>query len=57
MLVENMESRMPPFISGKYNGGEVAELKKMNELEAENAKLKRLVANLTLDNLILKDII
>lgn len=40
----------------KYNGVEVAELKKMKELEAENAKLKRLVANLSLDNLILKDI-
>jgi putative transposase len=40
----------------KYNGVEVAELKKMKELEAENVKLKRLVANLSLDNLILKDI-
>lgn len=40
----------------KYNGVEVAELKKMKELEVENAKLKRLVANLSLDNLILKDI-
>lgn len=40
----------------KYNGVEVTELKKMKELEAENAKLKRLVANLSLDNLILKDI-
>lgn len=40
----------------KYNGVEVAELKRMKELEAENAKLKRLVANLFLDNLILKDI-
>ena len=40
----------------KYNGIEVTELKKMKELEAENAKLKRLVANLSLDNLILKDI-
>lgn len=41
----------------KYNGIEVAELKKMKELEAENAKLKRLVANLSLDNLILKDVV
>ncbi len=40
----------------KYNGVEVTELKKMRELEAENAKLKRLVANLSLDNLILKDV-
>lgn len=36
---------------------QVAELKKMKELEAENAKLKRLVANLSLDNLILKDVV
>jgi putative transposase len=40
----------------KYNGVEVTELKKMKELEAENAKLKRLVANLSLDVLVLKDI-
>lgn len=41
----------------KYNGVEVAELKKMKELEAENAKLKRLVANLSLDVLMLKDVV
>lgn len=41
----------------KYNGVEVAELKKMKELETENAKLKRLVANLSLDNLMLKDVL
>ncbi|MBC7429130.1 MAG: transposase [Bacteriovorax sp.] len=40
----------------KYNGVEVVELKKKKELEAENTKLIRLVANLSLDNLILKDI-
>jgi len=41
----------------KYNGVEVAELKKMRELEAENAKLKRIVANLSLDVLMLKDVV
>jgi len=41
----------------KYSGVEVAELRKMKDLEAENAKLKRLVANLSLDNLVLKDVV
>ncbi len=30
--------------------------KRLKELEQENGKLKRLVANLSLDNLVLKDI-
>lgn len=30
--------------------------KRLKELEQENARLKRLVANLSLDNLVLKDI-
>lgn len=30
--------------------------RRLKELEQENAKLKRLVANLSLDNLVLKDI-
>jgi putative transposase len=41
----------------KYSGVSVAETKRMRELEAENAKLKRLVANLSLDNLALKDVL
>jgi putative transposase len=41
----------------KYQGIEVSDLKKMRELESENAKLKRLVANLSLDNMILKDVV
>lgn len=40
----------------KYGGLTVDELKRMKELEAENARLKRLVADLSLDNQILKDI-
>jgi Transposase. len=40
----------------KYAGMTVDELKKMKELEAENTRLKRLVADLSLDNQILKDI-
>ena len=40
-----------------YSGMQQTELKKMRELEAENQKLKRLVANLSMDNLVLKDVI
>ena len=41
----------------KYDGLEAAELKRMHALEAENAKLKRMYANLALKNLAMKDII
>lgn len=41
----------------QYSGLDVKETKKMRELEAENAKLKRLVADLSLDNLALKDVL
>ena len=34
----------------------VEELRRLKELEAENSRLKRAVADLTLDNQILKDI-
>jgi putative transposase len=35
----------------------VSELKRMKELEAENAKLKRIVADQALDNAALKDLL
>jgi len=41
----------------KYGGMEVNEAKRLRELEAENAKLKKLVANLSLDNLALKEVL
>jgi len=40
----------------KYGGMEVSDAKKLRALEAENARLKRLVADLSLDNAILKDV-
>jgi hypothetical protein len=40
----------------EYGGLQVDQAKRLKELEHENAKLKRLVANLSLDNLVLKDI-
>lgn len=41
----------------KYGGLSVSELKRMKELEAENAKLKRLYADMALENTALKDLI
>jgi putative transposase len=40
----------------QYGGLEVSELKKMKALEAENGRLKRLVADQALDIQMLKDI-
>ncbi len=40
----------------KYGGMSTVEARKYKELEKENARLKRLVADLSLDNAILKDI-
>jgi putative transposase len=41
----------------QFAGVDVAEAKRMRELEAENSKLKRLVANQALDILALKDVL
>ena len=41
----------------KYGGLEVSQLKKLKELEEENAKLKKMYANLALDNKILREVI
>ena len=39
----------------EYGGMQVSQAKRLKELEAENARLKRVVADLTLDKQILKD--
>ncbi len=39
----------------EYGGMRVNQAKRLKELERENSRLKRAVANLTLDNLILKE--
>lgn len=39
----------------KYGGMEVSDLQRMRELEQENARLKRLYADLSLDHSILKE--
>jgi putative transposase len=41
----------------KYGGVSVSELKRMRELEAENAKLKRMYAELALENAAIKDVL
>ena len=41
----------------KYGGLGASELKRLKELEAENAKLKRLLADTMLDNVVLKDLL
>ncbi len=40
----------------EYGGLQVDQARRLKELERENAKLKRLVADLSLDKLVLKDI-
>lgn len=41
----------------KYGGMEASDLRRVKELEAENAKLKRMYAELALDNAAMKDLI
>lgn len=41
----------------KYGGLEVNELKRLKQLEDENRRLKQIVADLTLDNTALKDVL
>ena len=41
----------------KYAGVSVNELKRIKELEAENAKLKRMYAELALENTAIKDVL
>ena len=40
----------------EYEGMSTSEAKRLKELEKENARLKKLVADLSLDNAILKDV-
>ena len=40
----------------KYGGMEVSEAKKLRDLEKENTELKKMVAELSLDNRMLKDV-
>jgi putative transposase len=54
---ELTKSRTPRFTSGakSFVGMDVPDAKKLRELEIENAKMKRLIADLSLDVMVLKD--
>lgn len=41
---------------GQYGGMKVNDAKRLKELEIENGRLKRIVADLTLDNAMLKEV-
>lgn len=46
------------FIIGeKYGGMETSQLKRLKELEVENRKLRKMFADVSLDNTMLKDIL
>lgn len=40
----------------EYGGMQISQAKRLKDLETENSRLKRVVADLTLSNLILKDV-
>jgi putative transposase len=44
------------FWKAKFGGLEVSEARRLRTLEAENARLKKLLADAMLDNAVLKDI-
>ena len=44
-------------LKGKYGGMEVSDARRLRQLEDENAKLKRLVADLSLDKAMLQDVV
>ena len=41
----------------KYGGMETSQLKELKELQAENARLKKMYADLSLDHFLLKEVI
>ena len=41
----------------KYGGMEASDIKRLKELESENAKLKRMFADLSLENAAIKDLL
>lgn len=58
MIRKHGISRATFFIwKSKYGGATVAELKRLRELEAENAILKRMYAELALENAAIKDVL
>ena len=52
-----MEERSDPVHGEVYGGLEASDLKRLKELEHENGQLKRMYADLSLENAALKDVI
>ena len=44
-------------LTAKYGGMDLSDAKRLKQLEDENAKLKRLLADAMLDNVVLKDLL
>ncbi|SDL02880.1 putative transposase [Meinhardsimonia xiamenensis] len=44
-------------LKARYGGMELSDAKRLKQLEDENAKLKRLLADAMLDNVVLKDLL
>jgi len=44
-------------LKARYGGMDLSDAKRLKQLEDENAKLKRLVADVMLDNVVLKDLL
>ena len=44
-------------LKAKYGGMDLSDAKRLRQLENENAKLKRLLADAMLDNVVLKDLL
>lgn len=44
-------------LKAKYGGMDLSDAKRLKQLEDENTKLKRLVADVMLDNVVLKDLL
>ena len=44
-------------LKAKYGGMELSDARRLKKLEDENAKLKRLLADTMLDNVVLKDLL
>lgn len=55
------EARVEPRnlykLKAKYGGMDLSDAKRLKQLEDENAKLKRLLADAMLDNVVLKDLL
>lgn len=44
-------------LKAKYGGMDLSDARRLKQLEDENAKLKRLLADAMLDNVVLKDLL